>query len=150
MKVGVLGQQLKLSVEDLQALLRDLVRHDVVDRDLQPLQTGPAEALNPFNREQVSIGNEACDHSAIANAANDAVQLRMEQRLASADSDDRGAQVRQLVHTAVHILQRHGLGKVIELVAVLASEIAAAHRNEVRQQRMIGSEQSAQHFPGTA
>ena len=48
MKVGVFGQQFELAVENFQAFLRDVVGIDVVDGDLQPLESGAVEALNPF------------------------------------------------------------------------------------------------------
>ena len=45
-KFGVLGQQLQFLVEHLQALLRDVVGHDVVDRDLQVFEAGAIEPLD--------------------------------------------------------------------------------------------------------
>ena len=40
MKVGVPSEEFELLVENLQALLRDVIRRDVVDGNLQPLQAG--------------------------------------------------------------------------------------------------------------
>jgi len=42
----VLSQDLELLVENFEALLRDVVGIDVVDRDLQPFEAGAIQALN--------------------------------------------------------------------------------------------------------
>ena len=53
-KKGVLGQHLQLLVEHLQALLRHVVRHDVVDADLHVIQPGVVQLANPL---QASAGS---------------------------------------------------------------------------------------------
>ena len=78
------------------------------------------------------------DHAVGADAADDVVEFGMHQRLAAGDGDDRGAQRAQLVDAAIHFVDRHGLREVVELVAVGAGKVAAAHGNDVRQQRMVG------------
>ena len=85
-KIGVLGQQLQLLVEHLQALLRNLVRHDVVDRDLQVLEAGAIQPLDPLGGQQVAVGDHAGDHAVLAHARDDLVQIGMQQRLAAADA----------------------------------------------------------------
>ena len=45
-KFGVFGQQLQLLIQHLQALLRDVVRHDVVDRNLHVIQPGLVQPLD--------------------------------------------------------------------------------------------------------
>ena len=96
--------------------------------------------------QQVSVGDQAGDHAVLADAADDVVELRMQQRLAAADGDHGRAQLAQLVHAAEHGLERHRLGEIVVLVAVFAGQIAAAHGDDVRQQRMIGGGQGAQHL----
>ena len=49
-KVGVLGQQLQLLVENLQALLRNLVGIHVVDGNLQPLEAGAIQPLDSLRQ----------------------------------------------------------------------------------------------------
>ena len=47
-KVGVVVQVLQLLVEQPQALLRHLVRLDVVDADLQEVEAGRVQLLDPL------------------------------------------------------------------------------------------------------
>ena len=49
-EIGMFGQQLQLLVENLQALLGDVVRRDVINRDLQPFESGPIQPLNALAR----------------------------------------------------------------------------------------------------
>ena len=52
-KLGVLGQQAQLAVQHLQALLRNIVRHHVVDRNLQMVEARAVEPLDALRRQQV-------------------------------------------------------------------------------------------------
>src|SRR5579862_2712707 len=140
-KLGVLGQQLQLLVEHLQRLLRDLVGHDVVDGDLQVVEAGVVEALDAIGGEQIAVSDHAGNHALPANVPNDLVEVGMQQRLAAAEGDDRGAQSRQMIDARLHRLQRHGLGEVIVLIAILAGEIAAADGYDVRQDGVVGRAQ---------
>jgi hypothetical protein len=78
------------------------------------------------------------DHAVGADAADDVIELGMHERLAAGNGDDCGAERAQLVDAAVHFVDRHGLGKIVELVAIGAGQIAAAHGDDVRQQRVVG------------
>ena len=141
-KVGVLGQHLQLLVQNLQAFLRDVIRIDVINRNLQPFEAGFVEALDAIRHQQISIGDHSGDAAVLANAPYDLVQLRMQQRLAATNGDHGRAQLTQLVHTLEHQVERHRFGEVVVLVAVLTGQVAAAHRDQVRQQRMIRGEES--------
>lgn len=66
------------------------------------------------------------------------VQIRMQQRLSATNGDNGCAQFRQLVHAIKHSFGRDRLREIVVFIAVLASQIAAAYGNDVRQQRMIG------------
>jgi hypothetical protein len=44
------------------------------------------------------------------------------------------AQLGQFVHAREHLIGRNGLGEIVVLIAILAGQIAAANRNNVRQQ----------------
>ena len=136
-KLGVLGQEFQLLIQDLQTLLRDVVRHYVVDRDLQMLQTRPIQSPNAICHQQISVSDHARDHAALADARDDLVQLGMHERLAAADRNDSGAERRQMVEPLVHGLQRNRLRKVIVLIAVGTRKVAAAHRNHMRQNGMV-------------
>ena len=57
----ILRQPLQLLVEHLQAFLRDLVRQDIVDADLQRIEPGTIQALDAIGGEQEAIGDECRD-----------------------------------------------------------------------------------------
>ena len=137
MEIGVLGQHAQFLVEHLEALLGNVVGHDVIDGDLQVLEPGAVEALDALGGEQVPIGDQAGDHAVAANARQDGVQVRVQQRLAAADGDDGGPKIGQAVQPLTHHLQRHRLGMVVVFVAVGARQIAAAHGNDVRHDGMV-------------
>ena len=138
----MLGQKLELLIQHLQALLRNVVRRHIVDGDLQPLQPRAVQALNALGHQQVAVGNHAGNHAARADAPDNVVEIRVKQRLAAADGNDRRAQLRQLVDAPEHGLGRNRLREVVKLVAVLAGKIAAPHRDDVRQQRMVRRQES--------
>ena len=82
------------------------------------------------------------DRVASACGAMMSSSSRMQQRFAAADGHDRRAQPRQVIDALLHGLERHRLGELVVLVAVLAREIAAAHGDDVRHHRMVGGGQS--------
>lgn len=136
-EVGVFGEQLKLLVENLERLLADFVGGDVVDGNLHMLESGAVEALDALGSEQISVGDHAGDDAVAAHATDDVVELGVKQRLATADGDDGGAERTELVDTLVHGGERNGVAGLVELVAVGAGEIAAAHRDDVRQHGVV-------------
>ena len=140
-KIGVLGEKLQLLVENLEAFLGDVVGLDVVDADLEKLEAGTVETLDAVGGEEIAVGDDSGDDAVVADAADDFVEIGMEERLASADGDDRGAERAQAIDAGLHFFERHGLGEVVELVAVRAGKVAAAHGDDVRQQRVFGREQ---------
>src|SRR5262249_9409792 len=108
-KLRVFGQQLQLLVEHLEALLRYLVGHDVVDRDLEMFQPGTVEPLDSLRHQQVPVGDHPGDHAAAAYVRNDQIQIGMQQRLAAADGNDVRAQIGQVIQPLVHRLNRNRL-----------------------------------------
>jgi hypothetical protein len=56
----------------------------------------------------------------------------MQQRLTPAERDDAGAEIDELVDASPHVIERDGLRRAIELVAVRAGEIASPRRNDLR------------------
>src|SRR5579884_1410285 len=62
-KVSVLGEKLQLFVENLQALLGNLIRRKVVNADLQVLETGLVQALDAFRSQQITIRDHSGDHA---------------------------------------------------------------------------------------
>src|SRR3954471_2927749 len=96
-KFGVLREQLQLLVEHLEALLRDIVGHHVVDGDLHVVKAGVVEALDALGDQQIAVGDHAGDGAVGADAANDVVELRVKQRLAATNSNDGRPQAAELV-----------------------------------------------------
>src|ERR1035438_5490565 len=77
----------------------------------------------------------------------------MEQRFAAGNGDGAGAQFGQLIQTLVHHIEGDRLGVVVEFVAIGAGQIAAAHGDDVRQNRVVrGGDSPADHpeFPNAA
>ena len=68
---------------------------------------------------------------------DDVVEFGMQHRLAAADGDDGSAQRRQSIEPPEHFLGWHRRGKIVEFVAVRAGKVAAAHRNDMHQQRVL-------------
>ena len=141
MKAGVLGQHAQLGVQHLQRLLRHVIRHHVVDGDLHVIQPGRVQSLNALRHQQVAVGDHAGDGARMPGAPNHVIELRMQQRLATRNSDDRRAQPPKLVDTTAHLGDGHRLGNVVKLIAIGACEIAAAHGHNVRHVRMGGVQQ---------
>ena len=147
LKLGVLGEKLELLVEHLEAFFRDVIRLHVVDADLQIFEPGAIEALDAVGHEQVAVGDQAGHDAVLADAGDDGVQIGMQQRLAAADRDDGGAHCSPRRSMRRNISSSgHGLGKIVEFVAVGAGQIAAAHGNDMHQQGMPrGSETLGEH-----
>lgn len=141
-ELGVLGQQLELLIEHLQAFFGDIIGLDIVDADLQVLQPRPVEPLDALGGQQVAVGDEPGHDAVVAHAADDLVQLRMEHGLAAADGDDGGAERRQPVNPFEHIRQRDRRGEVVVLVAVGAGQIAPADGDNVGQDRVPLAQQT--------
>src|SRR5262249_23496300 len=149
-ELRVFGEQLELLVEHLQTLLRDLVGQDVVDGDLEVIEAGAIEALDALGGQQVPVGDHARDHSAAADVRDDGVEIRVKQRLAAGDRDDRSAETGEAIEALVHGLERNGFRRVIEFVTVGARKITAAHRDNMRKDREIGRDKTADDHPDFA
>jgi hypothetical protein len=82
--------------------------------------------------------------------ADNRVEIGVQQRLAAAQRDDAGAQRRKSIDPAKHVVRGDRGGMIVELVAVPAREIAAAGRNEVRENRPVWKSQRQDEHPGLA
>src|ERR1700693_5988137 len=72
----------------------------------------------------------------------------MQQRLTTADGNDRCAHRTKPVDSREHLIRRNRVRKIIEFIAIRAGEIAAANWNDVHQQGMLcGSESLGDHAP---
>src|SRR5437867_3126922 len=72
---------------------------------------------------------------------DDRVELRMQERLSAADDQHSESKIGQPIDPLKHQIDRHWLGKVIELVAIRAREIASTNWYYVREDRMAGGKQ---------
>ena len=76
-----------------------------------------------------------------ADAADQVVKIRVEQRFAAAEGNDAGAQFAEMVDAAVHLFGWHGRGKIVIFVAISTSQIAAANGDDVSQDWMFRGEE---------
>jgi hypothetical protein len=74
----------------------------------------------------------------VTNARNDLVQIGMSERLTARNGDDAGAEAGKMIDAAQHLVQRHGLGDLVVLVAIGAGEIAEAHGDDLRHDDVVG------------
>ena len=138
MKVGVLGEHLELFVEDFKRFLRNLIGLEIVDGDLHVIEPGLVEALDAVGHKEVAVGDHAGDGAVVADAADDVVELGVQEGFATGDGDDSGAEPAEMIDALPHLGDGGGLGDVVELVAISAGEIAAAHGHNVRHIGMRG------------
>src|SRR6185436_7005396 len=74
-EVGVFGQHLKFFVEYLETLFRDVVGQDIVDRNLHVIEPGLVQLLDAVRHQQVTVGDHAGQHAAVAHRRDDAVEI---------------------------------------------------------------------------
>ena len=144
---GVFRHPLQLLVEQPQALLRDFVRLDVVDADLQEVEAGVVQRDDALRRHQVAVGDQPRHHALLADPADQLVEIGMEHRLAAAERHHGRLEARQMIDPFDHRLRRHRVRHFVVLVAVAAVDVAAADRNDVDEKRMRGVRQPVCEFP---
>src|SRR6476646_6730198 len=111
------------------------------------VQASLVQLLDALRRQKIAVGDQSRNDPVGTNAADNVIELRMQQRFTTADGDQRSAQSRQLVNAAVHLFQRNRIREIVVLIAIGAGEIAAPHRNDVYLNRMISREQTLRdHF----
>src|SRR2546429_4705655 len=108
------------------------------------LQPCVVQFLDASLRQQKPIRDHASDHLAPPDVPDNFIQLRMQQRLAPADGDDGGAHVRQDVQPLLHLSHRDRRREIVELVAIRASQVASADRDDMHQERVLGRNQRLQ------
>jgi hypothetical protein len=81
------------------------------------------------------------------HAVNNVVEIRMQQRFAAANGNNRRSQFLQLVYPAQHLRGCDRLGKIVEFVAISARQIAPANRNQVSKQGMVRGRHGFQNLP---
>ena len=112
---------MELFVEDFEALFGDFVGDQVVDTDLHVVQASFVKSFNPFNIEEIAVGDHAGDGARLAHAADDVVQMGMGEGLAAGDADHGGAEAAKVVDAAKHFVEGDGLGNLVVLIAVAAA-----------------------------
>src|SRR5213080_2635212 len=68
---------LKFLIQHLQALFRDFIGIDVVDADLQVVETGAVQPPDAFNTQEISIRQQTCKHSTLADAMDHRIHFGM-------------------------------------------------------------------------
>jgi len=96
----VVAKVLQLLVEKPEALLRDLVRLDVVDANLEKVEPGFVECLYPPGHEEVAVGDQTGHHASGADVADQVVEFGMQHRFAPAEGHDRCSELREVVDAA--------------------------------------------------
>jgi len=147
-KLGKFLQVFELFVEDFQALDRHVVRLDVIDAYLKVIQAGLIQRDDLFGREQISVRDHPGNHAVMAYPLNDALYFGVEQGLTTTNCNDGGSQTCEEVDAPQHGIYRNRRRKIVILVAISTSEIAAAGGDNMGKQYMIGGRQSAKnHLP---
>ena len=69
------ASHLEFFVENFEALLRDFIRLDVVDGDLQVVEAGLVQPLDALGNQEVAVGDHARERADLADARDDLVQF---------------------------------------------------------------------------
>jgi hypothetical protein len=145
--LGVFGQHFQADVEGFEAFLRNVVRLDVVDRDLHVIETGAVEAADDFLIEEEAVGDHAGEATVVADAGDEIGQVGVEQGFAAAEGNDGGAEGGQKVDAALHFVGGDGFGEGVVFVAVGAGKIAAPGRDDMREDGVVlGRDAVGEHF----
>src|SRR6185503_1423019 len=99
MKLRMFRQETEFLIQHAQTLARHLIGLDVINTNLEILETGFVQPFDTFGREVVAVRNQTRDHAAKADVVNDVVQLWMHHRLTTGDSNDRSAKIGELVES---------------------------------------------------
>ena len=101
-------------------------------------ETGGVETADPVFVQQEAVGDDAGHDAALAHAANQQVQVGMEQRLAAAEGKDAEAERRQVVDAAQHVRRGYRRREVVIFIAIFAGQVAAADGDDVRGDGVAG------------
>ena len=137
-ELGVLREPFEFPVKHTQALFRNVVRGNVVDADLQIIQSGAIEGPDPIRGQEQAVGDQSRDRPAVANSADDGIEIRMQRRLAAAQRDDSGAKIGQAIDPPEHGLEWHGRGSLVVFIAIGAIQVAAPDGHDLCQNRVRG------------
>ena len=95
------------------------------------IEASIVQSLNAIGHQQVAVGDHSSHTSVVADAGNDQIQVRMQQRFATANHNQRSAQPVQMINTIQHHTGFDWGGKIVVFVAVAASQITAANGDQV-------------------
>src|SRR6266436_3379467 len=97
MKFRVLRQHDQAAIQGLEALQRHFVGLDVVDADLQVIESCGVESADALRVQQEAVGDDAGHHAPLAHTLDRQVEIGMEQRFAAAECEHAQAERRQTV-----------------------------------------------------
>src|SRR5215475_3740335 len=86
-ELRALGQQTEFLIQDLEAFHRDVVGGDVVDADLQVIESSLVQPLYALAGEQIAVGDQRGDDVGAADALDQGFQFGVEQWFAAAEGD---------------------------------------------------------------
>ena len=89
MKIGMLGQHTQLGFKNFQRLLRNRIRHNVVDRYLHMIEAGFVQPFDAFRHQHVAVRNHSGDGTGFTNLSNHIVQVGMQQWFTARNRDHR-------------------------------------------------------------
>jgi hypothetical protein len=137
-ELRVIPQVAKLDVQDLEALLGNIIRLDIVHTDLEMIQPGFIQSFDPLWSQQITVGQYSRQHPMTTDSGDDLLNLRMKQGLASAQVNHSGTEFGQVINPSQQIVDGDRRGMVVELIAVGTSKITAPDRYQMSKNRVLG------------
>ncbi len=136
-KLSIFGQPLQLSIQNLQTFFRNLVRLDIIDADLQIVESRSVQGFNPIWNQQVSICDERSDGAASAGSPYQKVEIGMQGGLATAECNDAGAKRAKLIDAPQHLAGWNRIRVFVEFIAIGTSQVALPDGHNLRKNRVI-------------
>src|SRR5690606_17519736 len=114
------------------------------------VESGCIERANTFSGDQVTIGDHPGNHLSLTNSTDDLLQLRVQERLTTANRNDGGPKIGQLIDSGYKLPDWDRIGVIVILITVPTGKITPACRDQMGQQRMIlRNEPTNNHAPLT-
>ena len=99
------------------------------------------QPLDALLVQQKSVRDHSGNHPAAPDVPDDVVQVRVQQRFAPADGDDRTAHVRQEIQALLHLVQRHRRREIVVFIAIGAGQVASPSRDDMHEEGMLRGNQ---------
>jgi hypothetical protein len=106
--------------------------------EMHVLQARAIKPLDAVRGQQVAIRDHAGDCAPVADANDQVIQIRMQERLTAAERYDACAQICEKIDAPQHFRWGNRLGKIVEFIAISARQIASPRGNDVGKYRVVG------------